>query len=118
MKKLIISILFTCVFSYSKSQELISEKCNWEDVKITVIQDKIPEGYVVVGNGSILVDKPITSLSELTAKQLKKIKKHGRMFRSCEVYLDINRKVYDPKQNQGMTEKHIPIIVVLKRKSA
>jgi hypothetical protein len=113
MKTVTIFIALVLTFGTVSSQALQREKCKLRDVQVKLYENTLPKGYVIVGTGSIIVGKPVNPINELTEKEIKEIKKCGPRFKSCEVYVDINRKL---KHKPEATASNLYVIAVLKIK--
>ena len=83
MKKKAILAILTLIFGTAKSQSLESDKCSWKTVELKTYENGLPDQYVVVGTITILLDRQVSLISELTEKEIKKIKKSGHMYKYC-----------------------------------
>jgi hypothetical protein len=116
MKYLLALSLMALMSIGLSAQELESVKCNWNDVELLPYSEGLQENEVTVSLGNILSDVKINSYEDLTDKQIKKIKKHARKFKSCKIYVDYDLIWHDKELNPELTENHLYFLCVLQEK--
>ena len=62
----------------------------------------VPEGFVIVGVGSIEKRNENNSLNSLNERDKRLMRRYGKMFKSCHVFIDFSGEVI--KQNNPSTE--------------
>lgn len=102
MKQLIVIIGLAMTFSGLTAQTLFVKKefCKKKEVEI-ISGNKMPNGYAIVGFGSIERADNIDSIDKLSAKQIKKMKSYGKMFKSCRVFVDFKGEIIGLKEKNG-----------------
>ncbi len=108
MKKLlllaILAIGILCAGSISKD----GTKCKKTDLVI-MATDEMPEGYTIAGMGEIERVLGISNVTQLTADQIKHIRKYARMFKACTIFVDFNAvtPILDSERERQFQEKYV-----------
>lgn len=112
MKKLLTFTLLT-IFTFSvKAQSIKSEECSYKDVQVMEYSENLSEDEVIAKVQVILLDREVKKLDELSDKEIKKIQKSARKYRSCTVYIGFEKKILDDEVNPHLTEKHLTYMIV------
>jgi hypothetical protein len=88
--KTYISFFFAIVLSISVNGQALFAKhefCKKKEVEI-ITGDSIPFNYVLVGTASFNKSDVGNNLESLTNKQLAQIRKWGKFFKSCKMFVD------------------------------
>jgi hypothetical protein len=67
---------------------------------------------------TMLLDRSVKQLDDLTEKEINRIQKWTRKFKSCTVYVDFEQTVLDKELNPELTDKHLTYLIVLKKKNS
>ena len=80
--------------------------------------EKIKDIQVVAGLGNIKPELAAKSLTELTPKDYRKIRKQAGWFKSCLVYVDFDKRWldYDENGEPNYSEDWLTLIIILNRK--
>ncbi|MFT6245470.1 MAG: hypothetical protein ACJA0U_003083 [Salibacteraceae bacterium] len=90
MKIFLIVLLSICSTLTSLAQDCnFDGKLDWTKVQVLEVESKdAPKGFVITGESTLKISKPIKSISDLNEHQLKKIKQMAAEWNSCAVYID------------------------------
>nr|WP_321451324.1 hypothetical protein [uncultured Carboxylicivirga sp.] len=113
MKKVITLFLLSTLVVFTYGQALKAEKCKCTDVQLMEYSGTLPKSTVIVKINDLSVDRPVNQLDQLSEKEIKKIKKWARKFKSCTVYVDFNHSIIDKKLNPSVSDKQIFYMIVL-----
>lgn len=102
--KLCISMIAFLSFSLAVSSQTLFVKRQYCPKKSIEFSSGtcIPEGFVIVGVGSFEKKNENNSLNSLNEKDKRMIRRYGKMFKSCHVFIDFSGEVI--KQNNPSTE--------------
>lgn len=115
MKKMIFLLAITFSAVGVKSQALITEKCKVSEVEIQELSPEWDKNTVVVSFSTVLFDRKVSSLSELSEKEIRKMKKWARKRNSCHIYVDFEQSTINKELNPTITENHLSYLVVLNK---
>jgi hypothetical protein len=117
MKKLFFISAIILFASAASGQALISEKCNWKNVTLISGDEEFPENAVIVGSIVEDLGREVSSMDELTEKELKKIRKSAKMFKACTIRIDYKQEIVNKELNPSITEEHLAYYIVKYRES-
>lgn len=102
----------TLIIATSHGQSIKRTNCKTADVNIQPYPTEIPENEVVVSLGALYMDREVKELAELTEKEMRKLKKAARSFKTCTAYVDFDRVMIDKDLNPTLTENYLSYVVV------
>lgn len=87
-------MLFVLSVSLAPAQTMFVKKefCKKSEVEL-LAGNCLPDAYVIVGTSSFKRSDGINELSDLTPKQKALLRKTGRMFKSCHVFVDFKGEI-------------------------
>ena len=90
--------------SWSQTLFVKKEFCKKSEIEI-VAGNCIPANYALIGTGSFLKSEEESSLENLSKKQLNQIRKYGKMFKSCKMFVDFDTIVkWTDKNGENINE--------------
>lgn len=102
---------FVCVNAQAQSIE--TEKCNIKDVELQdYTKGQLPENSVVIKANTILLDRKVEAVADLSEKEIRKIQKQTKKFKSCSAYIDFGQTFFDKELNPTLTDNHLTYLVV------
>lgn len=115
MKYLLTIFAGILLIGTTSGQSLIREKCKWQDCELIPYTDDMSLKLVVVSLQSIPLNRKVTKFSELTDKEVKKIKKAMRAFHSCTAYVDFDHVLVNKELNPTLSDDDLSYMIVLKQ---
>jgi hypothetical protein len=103
--KPILSIICFClmaILSHAQSVFIKKEFCKKAEVEL-MAGNCLPEGYAIVGTSSFKRSDGLDELSELSEKQIKLLRSHGKMFKSCHVFVDFKGEIMPLTDGAGIS---------------
>lgn len=76
----------------AQNTAVIKESCKKQDIEI-VAGNCLPKGYAIVGTGSLSTCNDCNKMEDLKDDQIKELQHHGKVFKSCKVFVDFNNEI-------------------------